>query len=450
MLYQNTIAFHILLFLASCSLKSALADWPQFLGPNRDGHATASGLLKTWPEGGPSVAWTFRNAGLGYSSPTVVGNRLLITGSRSDQEQLICLDASTGQELWSAIIGPKFDFQGNTWGAGPRAAPSVLPSAGSASENLVVALGGGGNLICANLSDGRIVWQKHMMQDLSGEVNPIGGGPGTKPGEPKIGWGYSWSPLADDGQLICFPGGSGGAVAALSPSTGEVLWRSKDFTAQASYASIVAVEIDSVRQYAVLHNEGLTGIDAKDGTVLWSWKKTYSDVVIPTPLVAGERHIYVSAGSSPSTCGLVQITRSGQQFQAEMQYPSKATRVMKNLVGGSVIVDGHAYGYSDKIGWVCQEVITGAQKWAARSPLKAGSVIAAEGLLYCYDEDRAEVALVEATPKEFSLRSSFGLPESTAMKAPSGRNWTPPVIANGTLFIRDQELLFAYDIRDKS
>jgi len=449
MLRHNSISLQAGLILTFSYCTTILADWPQFLGPHRNGQSSETGLQKKWPDNGPTLEWTFPNAGLGYSSPAVVGDRLLITGAREEVEQLICLDSGTGRELWSAAIGPKFDFEGNTWGAGPRATPCVFPSS-NPGTNYVVALGGSGGMICVNLADGKIVWSRHMMKELSGEVNPIGGGPGTKPGEPKVGWGYSWSPLVDGQQLICYPGGPAGAVAALSPMTGEILWQSKGFTVQASYASMVAADIDGVRQYAVLHNDGLTGISSKDGAVLWNWKKSYSDVVIPTPLFVSERHFYVSAGSSPSTCALVKVSRAGEEFEAKMLYTSKATRVMKNLVAGSVCVDGHVFGYSDKIGWVCQELESGLQKWAARGPLKAGSLIAAEGHLYFYDEDNAEVALVEANPKEFVLKSRFQLPKATAFKSPGGRNWTPPVIANGVLFIRDQELLFAFGIREKS
>lgn len=434
------MAFASLIAFSFASSGVADDHWPQFQGPHRNGHAHSQGLIDEWPEQGPPITWIFRDCGLGYSSPSVVDGRLFITGARGDRELLICLDAQSGTEQWATDIGPVFDFEGNTWGPGPRSAPTV-------DGGLVYALGGAGNLICADVESGQVRWAKQMMQDLGGQVNPIGGGPGSKPGEAKIGWGYSWAPLIDRGKLICFPGGPNGALAALDPSSGDLLWQSSEFTAQASYASPVAADFDGVRQIVALHNEGLTGVDANDGRLLWEWKKSYSDVVIPTPIIH-EEHVYVSAGSSPSTCALVRVTRSGDQFEAEMLYSGRAVRVMKNQVGGSVIVDGHAYGYSDKVGWVCQEVLSGEQVWAARRPLKAGSVITAENLLYCYDEDMAVVALVEANPTEFVLRSQFQLPEQTQNRAPSGRNWTPPVIAGGQLYIRDQELLFSFRIRE--
>ena len=186
-------------------------------------------------------------------------------------------------------------------------------------------------------------------------------------------------------------------------------------------------------------------MDASDGSTLWQWDKNYGDVVIPTPIhVTG--HVYVAAGSNPSTCALIKISRQDSVFSAEMLYSGRAVRVMKNQVGGSVVLDGYVYGYSDKVGWVCQELFSGDQAWAARSPPEPAPVIAADGLLYCYDEDSAEVALVEANPHKFVMRS-LKITEETAHRAPSGRNWTPPVIAAGRLWLRDQELLFCYQLR---
>ncbi len=182
-----------------CSAQTQ-ADWPQYQGPTRNSVSTEKGLMKEWPAAGPKLIWTFKDAGLGYSSPSIVGDRLYITGARGKEELLICLDATKGKELWKTPIGPKFDFEGNSWGAGPRSAPSV-------SGNQVLALGGEGNLICADATSGKLLWSKHMMKDLSGEVNPIGGGVGSKPGEPKIGWGYTWAPLIDGDRVICYPGG---------------------------------------------------------------------------------------------------------------------------------------------------------------------------------------------------------------------------------------------------
>src|SRR5262245_39673301 len=131
-------ALHALL---ACLLVAGAAfgdDWPQFGGPHRDNKSAEKGLLKTWPKDGPAIAWTFDKAGLGYSPPTIVGDRLYILGTREKSEFLFALDATKGTELWKLEIGPIFDFKGNIWGGGPRSSASV-------ADGRVFALGGNGN-----------------------------------------------------------------------------------------------------------------------------------------------------------------------------------------------------------------------------------------------------------------------------------------------------------------
>jgi outer membrane protein assembly factor BamB len=425
---------------AGLSAKMGFAeDWPQYLGPSRNGISPESGLLSEWPESGPALDWTFSDAGIGFSSITISSGLLFTCGARGDQEFLICVDLNSGKELWSSPIGEKFDFEGNQWGAGPRSTPSV-------ADGKVVALGGGGQLVCVDAKSGKQLWKQHMMQDLGGEVNPIGGGPGTKPGEAKLGWGYSWSPLIDGDKVIGNPGGPNGAAIAWELATGKVIWRSSDFIDQASYASPVIAEIEGVKQYVFLHNDGLTAIAADNGRKLWYWEKKYPDVVIPSPIMLGNQ-VYVSAGSSPSTCDLITIKKDGSGFAPQSEYKGKVQRVMKNTVSGSVILDGKAYGYSDKLGWVCQDVKTGNQVWASRQALKAGSVISADGKLFCYDEENREVALAEVNSKEFVIKSKFTLPVETKFPSPSGKNWTPLTVSNGKLYVRDQEHIFRFTIK---
>lgn len=407
------------------------ADWPQWQGPTRDNISPEKGLLKEWPKNGPPLAWTFKSTGAGYSGPAIVGDRLYIMGAREGKEYLLALDVKDGKERWKVEIGPSYTFPGNKWGDGPRATPSV-------AGGHVYALGGYGDLVCARLN-GTEQWRVSMKTDLEGEINPGEVGPAG------IGCGYSWSPLVDGDQLICFPGGPKGAVAALDlKNKGKVLWRSTDLKEQASYSSPIAATVHGVRQYIVLFSAGLAGVDAKTGNVLWQYKRRppYPPVaVIPTPLYH-DGHVYVSVGEGMG-CDLVKLTRDGEKFDAKKVYSNK---VMKNELGGFVLVDGHVYGHSDKRGWVCQEFQKGKQVWSEKGSLEAGSVIYADGHLHCYDEDSGIVALVEASPKEWKEKSRFEIPNH-AKKAMSGRHWTHPVIADGCLYLRDQEFLFCYKIK---
>src|SRR6266446_5766662 len=101
-------------------------DWPQWQGPDRSNVSKETGLLKSWPKDGPKLLWTFEKAGVGFSGPAIVGDRLYTMGARGDSEYVIALDIVKGTEVWSQKIGPIFTFKGNSWGDGPRSTPTVV------------------------------------------------------------------------------------------------------------------------------------------------------------------------------------------------------------------------------------------------------------------------------------------------------------------------------------
>lgn len=414
------------------------ADWPQFRGPNRDGVSREAGLLQEWPSGGPRLLWTMADAGVGYAGPAIVGNRLYTAGGRGDSESVIAFDlkAPGGKpvEVWSTKIGPLFTWKGNSWNAGPNVTPTV-------DGDAVYALGGFGDLVCVDAATGKERWRVNLPRDLGGEVDPIGGGLD----EPTpLGWGYAAAPLIDGDRLICVPGGKQGLMAALDKKTGKLIWRSKEITTKTSYSSPLAVEIHGTRQYIQVTNPGIVGVSAADGKLLWSYRRAraFDDVVITTPIVQAP-FVYATVGFGEG-CDLVRLVPEGTGIIAEKVY---ATKDAQNRDGGVVLIGEHVYGHSEKGGWVCQEFKTGKVVWADGDSFGRGSVSAADGRLYCLAEKGGAVALVEPGTDGWKEKGRFTLPQASKQRRPSGGIWTAPVVADGKLYIRDQELVFCYDVR---
>jgi outer membrane protein assembly factor BamB len=423
--------------LATLTWPLGAADWPQWRGPDRTGVSKETGLLKTWPKEGPKLRWTYTDAGVGYSGPAVVGDRLFTMGARGDTEYVYALDVTTGQPVWSSKVGPLFTFAGNVWGDGPRSTPTV-------DGELLYALGGQGDLVCVETATGKERWRFNLLTDLGGEV--MEGGP------PQPGYGYSESPLVDGNQLVCTPGGEKGTLAALDKKTGKVLWRSQELKDPAAYSSVVIAEVAGIRQYVQVTGKGVAGVAAKDGRLLWHHPNDNYDIAVcATPLVR-DNHVYATAGYGAG-CDLVKLSPEGQGIKAEQVYVSRNRRNLKNQHGGVVLVGDHVYGYSDR-SWVCQDFKTGAVVWEENRRLRKGSLTCADGYLYCFSEDNGTVVLLQASPAGWKESGRFQIPQESKLRADSKTStqsgiWTHPVVANGRLYLRDQELLFCYDIKEK-
>jgi outer membrane protein assembly factor BamB len=398
-------------------------DWPQWRGPDRNEVSRETGLLKSWPSDGPKLLWTYEKLGAGYAGPAVVGDRLYILGMRGKSEHVIALDVNGGNEAWTSEIAPYLST-GSTenYGIGPRSTPAVE------GDNLY-ALGSQGLLVCVGTADGKQAWKVSLPQDLQGQM--------------MSGWGWSESPLVDGDKVLCTPGGKKGALAALDRKTGSVLWRSTDVTNQAAYSSIVLAEVGGVRQYVQVVNKAVVGVAARDGKKLWEYPKPeHRTAVIPTPIVRDDT-VYVTAGYGIG-CDLLHIVPQGQEFKVEEQYGSDARKAVENKHGGVVLVADYVYGWTDSGGrWVCQELKTGKIVWESRD-LGRGSVTYADGHLYCYAESDGTVALVRASPDGWKENGRFKIPRTRK----KGSIWAHPVVANGRLYLRDQDLLFCYDVKD--
>jgi outer membrane protein assembly factor BamB len=414
-------------------------DWPQWQGPNRDGHSASKGLLQKWPEGGPKLLYKIDTIGGGYGSPSIVAGRMYIVGTENLSKDkpdgltalVFCLDPLTGKEIWKTPISDvKGDF--NRGGA-PRGSPTV-------DGDMLYVVEPKGEIFCLSTADGKKIWSKSLVKDMGGGV-PI--------------WGYSESVLIDGDKLICTPGGGKGALAALDKKTGKILWQCDKIKDGAGYSSAILVEVEGVKQYIQQSMQGTFGVST-DGKLLWNVPNpAYKIAVCPTP-VFYENHVFATAGYGAG-CKLIKLAKSPDGIKATEVYTSKTNKVLSNHHGGVVRVGEYLYGHSDK-DWVCLKFITAPQKegddptteWNSKKQEK-GSVSYADGCLYTYGETKGDVVLVKADPKDWIEVGRFTIPEKSQYrrKFSDGGIWAHPVIANGKLYLREYEWLFCYDVAAK-
>ncbi|MBM3832819.1 MAG: polyvinylalcohol dehydrogenase [Verrucomicrobia bacterium] len=389
-------------------------DWPQWRGPKRDGVSTETGLLKQWPANGPPLLWKAQELGGGYSTPSVSAGRVIGTGYRGADDVVWAVDAETGKLLWTTRLGKadeSFDMA-----EGPRSTPAI-------DGDLVYTLGGGGNLVCLESATGREAWKKHFKDEFGGRM--------------MSGWGFSESPLVDGDKLVCTPGGSRGSIVALNKKTGALLWQTTEFKDRAAYSSVITAEIGGVRQYIQLTGDSLVGVNPADGQLLWKAARRGETAVVPTPIFYDD-HVYVTSGYGVG-CNLFKITRAAAKFSAREIY---ANEEMQNHHGGVIRVGEHVYGHSDSRGWICQEFKTGKVVWSNRGVGKGG-LVCADGHLYLRSEGgKGTVALVEATPQGYREKGRFDQPNRSRRNS-----WSHPVVANGQLYLRDQDVLLCYNVK---
>ena len=397
----------------SGSVRGEDFSWPNWRGPNHDDISRETGLLKEWPTEGPKRLWLNQDVGLGYSGYSIVGDKLFTMGLRDDKEFVVCVNANDGKTIWEAPIGSRLE---NGWGDGPRSTPTV-------QGDFVFALGGLGDIACLAVADGQLKWTK--------SAKDFGGG--------KPGWGYCESVLVDGERVVFTPGGKQGSVVALNKETGETIWQAKSVTDGAQYASIVPVNIHGQRQYIQLFQDRFVGLAAETGDLKWEAEWQGKTAVIPTPIYH-DGFVYITSGYGVG-CKLVRI---GQSNQTETIYDNKN---MKNHHGGVVLVDGYLYGYSDGVGWICQDFKSGEIVWSNKQDLGKGCIACADGMLYCVDESKGTVVLLKATPEKWEEHGRFTLEPQTQKRNPKGRIWTHPVVCNGKLYLRDQELLSCYQVK---
>lgn len=417
-------------------MSSALADdWPQWQGPNRDAISQEHGLLQQWPKGGPPLAWEAKELGGGYNAPSVAAGRVFGMSNRGEDEIAWALSEKDGKTLWVTRLGPAYNQRVPQGKEGPGCTPTVD------GERLYV-LGLGGDLACLRVQDGKILWQHSLTRDFGGRV-PM--------------WSYRESPLVDGNKLICTPGGQNAMLVALDKLTGKTIWkcqvpsaptgRSRSFSSSgAAYASAIAIDFAGQREYVQLTAKALIGVAASDGKFLWQYARPANRMGINCSTPIYHDGLVFAASAYGAGGGLVKLTKDANGgVKAEEVY---AVRKMQNHHGGMILYEGCLYGANggnEGGALLCLDFKTGKVLWDERSDPERrapkGSIALADGRLY-YRTEKGTLLLIEPNSKQYIERGRFEQPDRSEQPA-----WAHPVIANGKLYLRDQDVLLCYNVK---
>jgi outer membrane protein assembly factor BamB len=406
---------NLLLFSLFINCVLYAEDWPQFRGPERNGVSKETNLLKTWPAAGPALIWSYEGIGEGYSSPSIANGFIFVTGVVDSQETLYAFILD-GKLKWKTQYGP----------AWTGTFPSARTTPTVDGKNIYVC-SGMGNVVCLDAASGKIKWAVQAVEKFNAEY-------------PK--WGMAESPLIIDDKVICTPGGKNASVVALNKQNGKTVWQSNGLSELASYCSPILVQKERQKIIATMLEESFVGIDANNGKVLWQDEfSTYQKkpkAINPVSPIQYQDLIFTTSGYND---GSAMYRLSQGALVAQKTW---IDTILDTHIGGVVLVDGYIYGSNwenNRNGnWVSLEWQTGKvmyeKKW-----INKGSIIAADGMLYCYEEKKGNLALVKATPQDFKIISSFKVPMG------SGQHWAHPAISNGKLYLRHGEALM--DIKAK-
>lgn len=416
--------------LVASAAPSVAEDWPGFRGPHRDGICKETGLLQAWPKAGPPKVWTAANLGVGFGTPAVADGKIFGTGTRGGKEGVWALNEATGKELWfSPFAAPRAKLNQNN---GPSGTPTY-------DAGKLYAVSSTGVLACLDAkANGKVLWQKDYQTDYGARVP---------------GWGFTESPLVDGDKLICAPGSAKATVVALDKATGKEIWKTElpgGAGGANGYSSPIKATVAGVPMYVVLlgQSAGVVGVNADTGKLLWQYTgkaATGGTAQIPIPIVYGD-NVWVSS-SYGGGAALIQLVPSGKDAFTVKEIKAYRKPELNNHHGGMVLVGDHIYfGHDQNQGNpVCVAAKTGEIKWGPEKPPAGGAgsaaVLYADGRLY-FRYQNGTMVLVEPSPEELKVVSSFKLPE------PSGKeSWPHPVIANGKLYIRDQEKLHCFNVK---
>ena len=395
------------------------ADWPQFLGPQRNGISAEKGLIDKLPEGGPKVLWRAKG-GIGMAGVAVAGGRAMTLVQRDGQQWLIALDAATGKPLWQSPLGSEYT---NQQGDGPRATPTI-------AGDRVFAFTGEGILAALSATDGKPLWSHNVLANLKG-----------KPAD----YGMASSPLVVGDHVIVIAGAPRATLAAYDVKTGKLAWTAGEDPA--GYSSPAVLTVGGKQQVVAFTGSSAIGVDPAQGTLLWRYPyQTDFDCNIAVPL-AVDGKLFLSSGENHG-CVLLSLakealSKEGAKLAPQEVWQSQGSQsVMRNEWQTSILLDGHLYGF-DNVGsagpvthLTCVNAATGKRVWQ-KPRFGKGNLIAADGKLWISTMN-GELVIVRATPQAY---------EELGRAEVIGSTRQAPSLAGGRIHLRDDAEIVCLDVR---
>ena len=379
----------------------------QWRGTDRSGIYNESGLLESWPAGGPALFWHYDGLGEGHSSVAIANDKIYVTGMTDSKGSIFVFDLN-GKLLNKKEYGEDWHKNYN----GPRAALTI-------NEGKIYLISGLGDIYCFDQNSLNILWKKNLLAEYNAE---------------NIEWELNEAPLIIGEKVIATPGGKEHNVVALNKNTGELIWSSPGVGDPAAYCSPLYISDQQVPQIVTMTANHIVGIDAANGKTLWSHEnKNRWSVHANTPVYADGMILCTSGYGQGST--MLRLTNGGRNIE-KVWFSSE----LDNRIGAMVKVGDYVYGSGDNSrSWFCVNWKTGDVKWKEKG-LGMGNIIANNGILYCYT-DKGEMVLAKASSEKFDIISQFPITLGTE------QHWAHPVLYNGAMYVRHGNTLMSYKVK---
>jgi outer membrane protein assembly factor BamB len=427
------------IFLATSAGVLRGDDWPQWLGPERDGVWRETGIVEKFPAEGVKVRWRVPIGG-GYSGPAVAKGRVYVMdrklaegssnpgnafsrGEIPGSERVLCLNEADGKMLWQHEYNCTYTV---SYAAGPRVTPTV-------HEGKVYTLGSEGNLLCLDAEKGDVLWQRDFKKDF-GTKTPM--------------WGFAGHPLVDGKKLICLVGGEGSVAVAFDKDTGKELWRALS-AQEPGYAPPMVYEFAGKRQLILWHPEAVNGLDPETGKVYWTHRHApavRSGMTIPAPRKVGDL-LFLTSFYNGSV--LLRITSDEPSVVWQSKKVSeKDTDGLHSVMATPLIEDGYVYSPCSYGQFRCLKLETGERLWETFAPTSGKSerwgnafVVKNGDRAFLFSE-KGDLIIAKLTPEKYEEIGRAHLLDADNHDPRRAVVWSHPAFANRSVYARnDHEIV---------